>query len=190
MNNEAKKQRKAALLTFLFPGLGQLYFGERFRAISVFLAFTLISLFYDGRVFLPLAAFLAAAELWRRKRPEAAPVPANKFREVFYAVVAIFGFMGWSLLFVSHVYPLHETAVVNDQVEVLADRVRTYKASHGNFPHNVEELYSDEKQKAKEARDPWGNWYQITEDENGFMIRSLGKSKKQGVREELVYRFR
>ena len=89
-----------------------------------------------------------------------------------------------------HVYPLHEVAVVNDQVEVLADRVRAYHADHGNFPRTVDELYADEKQKSKEAKDPWGNWYQITPEENGFMIRSLGKSKKQGTRQELVYRFR
>jgi hypothetical protein len=183
MTNEAKNQRKAALLTFLFPGLGQLYFGETFRAICVFLAFTLISLFYDGRVFLPVAAFLAAAELWRRKRSAQENKNSSRFREAFYIFVGVIGFLGWSLLFVSHVYPLHESAMVNDQVEVLADRVRSYRASHGNFPKNVQELFADETQKNKEGKDPWGNWYQISEDENGFIIRSLGRA-------ELVYRFR
>ena len=103
MTNEAKKQRKAALLNFLFPGLGQLYFGEQFRAVCVFLAFTLVTLFYDGRVFLPVAAFLAAAELWKRKLPESKTAAlSNRFRESIYVMVGILvGFLSWSLLFVS-----------------------------------------------------------------------------------------
>lgn len=202
-----KADPTAGWLSFLLPGLGQVYQGWYARGLTLFTAFTLISLFRDGRILLPVAAFLAGFEAYRPKakrewwavwEEELAsywaryfkdPSRPNRLRKPCYIAVGVMGFLGWFFLFAPALYPFEAQARLNDSVDLLADRVREYRAAKGNIPPALSEvLHATDAQNL--LIDPWGQSLLIRATPEGFEIVSKGKDRTESTQDDFRYRFR
>jgi len=203
-----KDKRTAGLLSFLMPGLGQVYLGHYGRGTALFLGFTLLALFSEARFLLPLAAFLAAAEAYRTKRRAAEdpvelpwgladeprlkrlfgvvarPRPDSPLRREFiYASVGTLGALGWGLLFASALAPSYSSEL-NGKGRYLARRVIEFRERTGRLPPSLAEaLASDEV-----VRDPWQMPFELEmTPATGFRIRSYGPDKKRGTYDDYFF---
>jgi hypothetical protein len=207
ITSKPKYDPMAGWLSFLLPGLGQVYQGAYTRGVTLFCAFILVACFRDGRIFLPLAALLAGFEAYRPKakkehwsiweralssywsrylRDRSQP---QRVRKPIYAIAAILGFLGWFALFAPAIYPFEAQARMNDAADALADKVRDYRASKGILPTSLNELLkpgeSDEG-----IKDPWGETIMIRASEDGFDLLSKGRDRQANTRDDYRYHFR
>lgn len=192
----------AGWLSFLMPGLGQVYQGAYARGITLFIAFILVASFRDGRIFLPFAAVLAGFEAYRPKaRKEHWSIwerafsgywaklfkdrsKPHKWRNPLYSISGIAGFLCWFLLFAPSIYPFEAQAQLNDTVDGLADRVREFKATKGTYPGDLTEVSPEGN------KDPWGEVILVRPIDDGFELISKGRDKQEGTKDDFKYRFR
>lgn len=197
----------AGWLSFLMPGLGQVYQGAYARGITLFIAFILVASFRDGRIFLPFAALLAGFEAYRPKvkkehwsiwerafsgywnkffKDRSKP---HKWRMPLYSISGIAGFLCWFMLFAPSIYPFEAQAQLNDTVDTLADRVREFKVTKGKYPVDLSELVR-EGESQDGVKDPWGEVILVRPSDDGFELISKGRDKQDGTRDDFKYRFR
>lgn len=197
----------SGFLSFMLPGLGQVYQGWYGRGITLFIAFIIVSVFRDGRILLPFAALLAGFEAYRPKArremwstwDEALSTfwsrwltdrtRPTRYRKPLYAGVGIMGFLAWFTLFAPALYPFEAQAQLNDTAEVIADRVRDFRATNGGLPQDTDLLLrANEPQET--LLDPWKKKLLIKPMESGFAVQSLGKDGVEGTRDDFQYKFR
>ncbi len=197
----------AGYLSFLLPGLGQVYQGWYGRGVALFIAFIVICSLREGQVFLPLAAFLAGFEAYRPKaKKEIWTVwdeaivsfwsrwftdrsKPNRIRRPMYILVGVVGFIGWFFLFAPSLYPFEAQAKLNESADLWSDRVRDYRASRGELPKDLRSLIKVGESEAI-VQDPWGRDLLIRQTESGFELRSLGRDGMAETRDDRTYSFR
>lgn len=204
---KSKYDPTAGWLSFMMPGLGQVYQGAYARGITLFIAFTLVASFRDGRIFLPVAALLAGFEAYRPKarkehwsiwerafsgtwsRLLRAESPPQRWRKTLYAIAGITGFICWFFMFAPSVYPFEAQAELNDTVDVLADRVRDFRVTQGKYPESLQEtLRAGET--GDRLKDPWGEMILVKPVDDGFELISKGRDRVENTRDDFKYRFR
>ena len=162
----------------------------------------ILTSFTEARLFLPLFAFVAGAELLRKKWRNAPSMsgigsgtwsalfeqrPQNqRLRNALFFMAGVVGFLSWSVLFASALYPFHSMEEVNQQVDRIVDNVRNYRAQHGALPEGLEQASPDPAL----YRDPWGRNYYYRKGQADFQIGSVGPDGKPGTRDDFNYKFR
>jgi hypothetical protein len=200
-----RERRRTALLSFLLPGMGQVYQGHYRRGVALFAAFSLLASITEARLLLPFAAVLAAAEAYRgrtiRLPKMSFEMPfrvasllrreqTSPYRPWLYGIVASLGFCLWIGLVIPFLYPYSVQATLNDQVDALADRVRGYVAEQGKYPAQLSEVLPRGAKVQDWLVDPWGTEYGFSATKDEFEIRSAGSDKKMGTSDDYVFHYR
>ncbi len=129
------------------------------------------------------------SDSWR-KRLLRSPGPGT-YRTALFGFVAVFGFCGWLGIFAPVMYPFREQAQINDQIDDLADRIRSYEVDRGELPKTLQEvLETDKTARQDDSLDPWGTAYQYSPTEDGFELRSAGRDRQMNTPDDYVYRFK
>jgi hypothetical protein len=194
-----QRGRTAATLSFLLPGLGQVYQQKYFLGGLVFAIFTALNFVPSLRLLLLPAALLAAWDTLRIP-PTAVSTSASlstlaenkpqRQRLILFSIVGIFGFISWFLIFASPLLvPFRNQIEVNEQVERLATRVRAYEARQGQTPASLAQCVSPEEADGL-LKDPWGTLFQLQASPDGFEIRSAGPDRTFGTKDDYSYHFR
>jgi hypothetical protein len=200
-----RERRIAALLSFLMPGLGQVYQHHYRRGAALFVAFSILACISDARLLLPLAAGLTAFEAYRNRlgtwpspdslpdgwlRNVFSPREASPYRPWLYGIVGSFGFVLWFGLFAPTLYPFRYQAQLNDQTDWLADRVRTFHAEKGRLPASLKEVLHEDESPQQMLTDPWGQEYRLIESAEQFELRSSGPDRKFDTPDDFSFRYR
>lgn len=193
-----QRGRTAAVLSFLLPGLGQVYQQKYYRGCLIFAGFTALNFIPWIRLALLPVALIAAWDSLRIPPAAAAfeatsPGPSKKAerqRLILFSIVGIFGFFSWFLIFASpFLIPFRNQIEVNEQVERLAARVRSYESRQGQTPTNLSECVAPEEAQ-RLLKDPWGNPFELHASPDGFEIRSAGPDHQFGTRDDYTFHFR
>ena len=99
-----------ATLSFLLPGLGQLFQRRLALASALFLAFTLLSFFPKTLPYSTLVAFLAAWEAARAPRMEPPATSQERWRKAIYLIVGCLANLAWGLAALSSLLDLRGVA--------------------------------------------------------------------------------
>ena len=183
-----KKDALPATLSFLLPGLGQLYQKRTRVSFAFFSGFTVMALRLNLASFVPIFALLSGLEALRWQsslfyRPTVEAVPARG-REALFGLVGGVGFMSWFWLVVPSWLPVTSARDCIIRAEVLADQVKVCARKLGHYPRALVEC------QLIPPIDPWGNVFQYRVTTMGFEILSLGPDGKIDTADDRRYRFR
>jgi hypothetical protein len=168
------------LLSFLLPGLGQLYEKRTIKAGFYF------SLFVIGLSSFPLAvpfiAVFSGLEVLLMRMPV---VEAEKRRRDIFLASGSVAFMGWFFSIASYFNPIAAQMQMNDKMERCAVEIRECRLRLGKYPLSLQECLLKEEN----WRDPWGNPVKYLSTGSGFELRSWGRDAIEGTKDDLTYSY-
>ena len=176
----------------MLPGLGQLYQGSHLLACGLFSIFIALSLFPGTRLIVPLVAFAASWEAFRRNNLSGGgakvETPSHPGLRTFaFAAVGMIGFLAWMGWVSPAFLPVGTQMDINDQVDRLAAEIRACRKAQGSYPRTLEDCLSSRKSNVSPI-DPWGSPYVYTLLPDGFELRSPGRDRKLGTEDDYIYR--
>lgn len=196
-------QATPGVLSFMLPGLGQVYQGARVSGVLFFLAFCVLLSFSRVRVLVPVLAIVSAVKAFRFAAgrvslpvEEIPPEPAShgwrsiKLRTFAFAAVGIIAFLFWFLPLAPVWDALEAQNTANRDVDMMAQVIRSCRAdATASYPASLTGC-----QRASESinrvRDPWGSLYRYQGAGDKFVIRSSGRDQKPDTADDLIYHFR
>lgn len=172
----------AGILSFLLPGLGQLYASRVPMALVFFLpfAFCLFSAWPSVVFLLTLAS---AYEAYQSEFVEGPPQ-----RRFWFASAGIVGFVFWSFSLSPLLVPLQGQLDVERAAERAARGVRQCRQSLERYPRGPQDCPS-----LRQALDPWGHgfrYFRETRGKGGFGLISPGPDGTFGGGDDFTFRFR
>lgn len=186
-----KRSFFVGILSFLLPGLGQVYLRMPMRAALFFAGFTIAGTIPGALLFLPLVAFAAAWDAFRQAEkilPEGTTLtPPENWRASRFAAVGFIGFMGWMMIVSPQLLPVGSAMEANQRAEWLATQVRGFNQRYGHYPNELGELPDLPRDR---TLDPWGTPYVYRRTERGFELRSAGRDHRGGTNDDMIYHFR
>ncbi len=168
---------QAGVLSFMLPGLGQLYQRRLVAAVPFFLFF-IVLLWSDFRLWIVVPMAVAA---WDAQR-----IPAQKLawdrRIGFYFIVATIAFFASFALLSERVVGQPAMGKMGYTADALAESIQTCGIQRNAMPSTIADCAG-----LRWGRDPWGQPYAYVLQNAGFEIRSLGRD---GVTSEDDFVFR
>jgi len=166
-----------ALLSFLAPGLGQLYQGKLILSVVFFASFMVCLWLKPGPYALGLAVLVGVQTFWNKKSEIQKP----------YGVYAGFGiliFLIWVWTWLPFWSPSYAKMIWLQDKENFKHRIETCKVKLGKYPENLDHCPGMKIQK-----DLWGTLYQYQKTSNGYEYRSAGIDKQWNTQDDMVFTF-
>ena len=176
------------ILSIIFPGLGQFYYGKNGRAIAMMILG--ITPLY------PIAFLWSIIDIVRLNKKGEAPKFEKKetiwgiiFLLVIIPLCFLILFYGSFTLFnwYSEAYNKPRIALEegNDIVKVL----NKYKKETDHYPEDLQTLISGSPIRSRWASDAWGQsyHYEVSTDKKIFKLISKGKDKTLGTEDDIIF---
>ena len=134
----------------------------------------------------PVVAIGSAVEAFLREQRSPLSKPARRARTSLFATVGMIGFIGW-MSWVSPMFlPVGNLLEVQDQAENLARAIRRCRKDLGRYPTQLSECSGA----ALFIQDIWGETFHYGLDARGFEIRSSGRDRQWGSKDDFVFHYR
>ncbi len=175
---------QAGFLSFLLPGLGQL-FQQRFLIALLFFLLYIGVLTSSLRlwIFVPMAV-----SAWEAQRLALAGKAQWNSRVLVYFFVGTVAFFSSFSLLAERALPYAEQGKISAIAEHLAEEIDQCAVQQKRMPHSLANALETCPQ-VKWQKDPWGNPFVYEMSAGGFEIRSLGRDGRVATEDDFVYRF-
>lgn len=171
-----------AVLSFLLPGLGQLFKKDFVRAVLFFGVFLGVQLSLQFRIYLPIVVVLASAEAFFSK----GQIQEQGKRNTLYATAGLIGLVSWSFSYFPMVHSVGYQMELNERVPELVRAIRECQKREGHLAIDFEKCVTPALN-----TDPWGNKFGFSLlTEGGFEIRSAGSDKAMNTNDDFAFRFK
>jgi len=175
--NPPKDPILAAILSVLFPGLGQFYCRQWGRG----------ALFLVGSI-LTFALIPDEGPVIDIGRPR---LPSIDIRQALIYIgipVGIVALLAIIVVFILVRYGLWGDWSSSKRLEPLMAKIEAYKVQTGSYPDSLQALIdpTDPIEK-KQTLDPWGNPYMYRTTQGGFELLSSGQDGKPDTKDDIRY---
>jgi hypothetical protein len=176
------------ILSIIFPGLGQFYYGKNGRAIAMLiLGFTPLY---------PIALVWSVIDIIRLNKKGEAPTFEKK--EAIWGIVILLViipvcflilFYGSFTLFNWYSEAYNKPRIVVEEGNDIVKALNKYKKESGHYPEDLQTLISGSPIRSRWASDAWGQsyHYEISGDKKIFKLISRGKDKTLGTNDDIVF---
>jgi len=176
------------ILSIIFPGLGQFYYGKNGRAIAMLLLG--ITPLY------PLALVWSIIDAVRlNKKGEA---PKFEAKEAMWGIVVLLViipicflilFYGSFSLFSWYSDAYNKPRIAMEEGNDIIRTLIKYKKENNHYPEDLQTIISRSPIRARWASDAWGQsyHYEVSTDKSTFNLISKGKDMTLGTEDDIVF---
>ena len=170
-------------LSFLLPGLGQLYNHKYLPAFFFFAVFSGLNFFPSTRVFLPIVVILASGHAYR-----ASSFTADSKRNIIYTTLGAVSFLSWMVLYFPVTNRVGIQMLLNERAQNLSNRVRDCQRAKNRYAVTLEECFKDSP---LELKDPWETDFHLSIlTPEGFELHSAGSDKAFNTPDDYTYHYK
>ncbi len=176
------------ILSILFPGLGQIYYGKYVRAI-IMIIIALTPLYPAALVW----SIIDAIRLNKKGIEPRFPKKEAVWSIILFVVVIPVGlFIAFSgMISLGQWYSnnfLKKNATLEEGNKIVS-ALQNYKESKGQFPMNISELIGSIPVRKGWRTDSWGEAYiyDIEDKNQGYKLFSKGKDRILGTEDDIVF---
>lgn len=173
----------AGTLSFLLPGLGQLYQKRVGAAVLCFVVYIAVLALGTYRVWIFVPMALSAGDAQRQPNQ---PYAIWNARTLSYFLVGTTAFIFAFSLMVEKVLPYPQIGKMSYVADALAEEIRRCAVAAHVLPPRFE---SCPGLAARWKTDPWGHAFVYEPLPPGFEIRSVGRDGQDKTDDDFVYRF-
>ncbi len=175
------------ILSIIFPGLGQFYYGKNGRAIMMLLL--------GLTPFYPVALVWSIIDIIRLNKKGEAPKFEKKeaiwgviFLLVIIPVCFLILFFGSFTLFNWYSEAYNKPRIVMEEGNDIVKALNKYKKEKGHYPEDLQTLISGSPIRSRWASDAWGQsyHYEVSSDKIIFKLLSMGKDKTLGTEDDII----
>ncbi len=175
------------ILSIIFPGLGQFYYGKNGRAIGMLLL-GLTPLY-------PVALVWSVIDIIRLNKKGEAPKIEKKeaiwgviFLLVIIPVCFLILFYGSFSLFNWYSETYNKPRITMEEGRDIVRALNKYKKEKEYFPDDLQTLISGSPIRSRWDSDAWGQsyHYEVSGDKTIFKLISKGKDKKLGTEDDII----
>ncbi len=177
------------ILSIIFPGLGQFYYGKNWRAITM-LILGITPLY-------PIALVWSVIDIIQlNKKGE---VPKFERKEAIWGVVILLVvipicffllFYGSLSIFEWYSEKYIMPRVAMEEGNVIVRALNNYKKEKEHYPDNLQTIISDNPIRASWGSDVWEQayHYEVSDDKQFFKLISKGKDKTLGTEDDIIFK--
>ena len=176
------------VLSIIFPGLGQFYYGKNWRALAMLLLG--ITPLY------PIALIWSIIDIVELNKKGEAPKYEKKdaiwsivllivvipicFLLLIYGSVSIFGWY-------SEEY--NKPRITREESIDIVRALSNYNTENKHYPDNLQSIINDNPVRARWSSDAWGQpfHYEVSADRKSFKLVSKGKDRILGTADDIIF---
>jgi TM2 domain-containing membrane protein YozV len=178
----------AIILSIIFPGLGQLYYGKNTRGV--------IMLLLGITPLYPIALIWSVIDVIRLNRQGA--VPQYDLKEAFWAVFliivivpALFFILAYGSLYLWSSYNEHygKPKATRQEAAKIISALQKYKEEIGYYPNDLNDIIKGRPIRSRWRNDSWDEpyFYENKNDGQSFRLVSKGEDRQQGTEDDITF---
>lgn len=176
------------ILSIIYPGLGQFYYGKNGRAIAMLLL-GLTPLY-------PIALVWSIIDIVRLNKKGEAPKLEKKeaiwgiiFLFVIIPVCFLILFYGSFTLFNWYSEAYNKPRITMEEGNDIVRALNKYKKAKEHYPEDLQTLISGSPIRSRWSYDVWGKsyHYEVSDDKQIFKLISKGKDRTLGTEDDIIF---
>ncbi len=175
---------QAGMLSFMLPGLGQVYQRRFVWAFPFFIAHVTALSFANYRVWIFVPMVISAWDAQRQPNQKAVEWNTRTFT---YLVAGGIAFFSAFSLMIDRVLPFPAIGKMTAVADLLSDQIISCALVRGTMPSALAQCPEVE---AKWRKDPWGTPFRYVIVATGFEIRSAGRDGLDQTDDDFIFHFR
>jgi hypothetical protein len=177
------------VLSILFPGLGQIYYGRTVSGLTMILL-SLVPFLY------PFVLVCSIVDVIRLKRkgyiPKYTGEQATKGVLIIFGIFILAGFilaLGSIRLFAWYSDDYIKPQLTKNEGTKIIKSIKSYHNGYRKYPESIESLIRDNPIRKDWRSDAWGEpyIYEIAKDKQNFKLVSKGKDRTLGTQDDIIF---
>lgn len=177
------------ILSIIFPGLGQFYYGKNWRALAMLLL--------GVTPLYPIALVWSVVDVIQLNKKGEAP-KFEKKEAVWSIIILIIVIPACFLLLIYGSFSIFEwyseeynkPRISWEEGNAVVRALNNYKKEKDHYPDNLQTIIGDNPIRARWKFDAWGQayHYEVSGNKKSFKLISKGKDKTLGTQDDIIFK--